>query len=207
MSQIEQDAHAALVRYHATFLDEPGPGTARLRRLAAPRLQPTLWRVLIARWIAVGSLMQRGSFLHLPGHQASLSAAEAKMSERLAGPLAQAGYKGVKVSQLANEIGEGEGLVRMTLSRMARLGHVHQVATDIYYPRATLQSLTIIVRQVGTAHDGDITAARFRDAIQVSRRRAILVLEYFDRIGLLRRIGDVHRLRPDADTLPFEDQS
>ena len=44
-----------------------------------------------------------------------------------------------------------------------------------------------------------MTAARFRDATQLGRKRAIQVLEYFDRVGLLRRTGDVHKLRSDTD--------
>ena len=53
-------------------------------------------------------------------------------------------------------------------------------------------------REVAAAHGGEVTAARFRDATALGRKRAIQVLEYFDRVGLLRRVGDVHRLRSDS---------
>jgi selenocysteine-specific elongation factor len=46
--------------------------------------------------------------------------------------------------------------------------------------------------------DGAVTAARFRDATGLGRKRAIQILEYFDHIGLLRRVGDEHRLRSDT---------
>jgi len=45
---------------------------------------------------------------------------------------------------------------------------------------------------------GELTAAGFRDAIRLGRKRAIQILEYFDRIGMLRRIGDAHRVRADS---------
>jgi len=41
----------------------------------------------------------------------------------------------------------------------------------------------------------------FRDATGLGRQRAIQILEHFDRIGLLRRVGDVHRLRQDSALL------
>ena len=43
-----------------------------------------------------------------------------------------------------------------------------------------------------------MTAAAFRDATGLGRKRAIQILEHFDRIGLLRRVGDVHKLRSDT---------
>ena len=42
------------------------------------------------------------------------------------------------------------------------------------------------------------TAAAFRDATGLGRKRAIQILEHFDRVGLLRRVGDEHRLRTES---------
>ncbi|HVQ05106.1 MAG TPA: SelB C-terminal domain-containing protein, partial [Burkholderiaceae bacterium] len=61
----------------------------------------------------------------------------------------------------------------------------------------TIHRLAAIARALGAS--GDITAAGFRDATLLGRKRAIQVLEYFDRVGLLRRTGDVHRMRSDTD--------
>ena len=36
---------------------------------------------------------------------------------------------------------------------------------------------------------------------QLGRKRAIQILEHFDRIGLLRRVGDLHKLRADSALL------
>ena len=41
-------------------------------------------------------------------------------------------------------------------------------------------------------------AAEFRDRSGLGRKRAIQVLEFFDKVGLLRRVGDAHKLRPDC---------
>ena len=68
---------------------------------------------------------------------------------------------------------------------------------DLFYPWRTLHQLAAIARELGA--DSDVTAARFRDATHLGRKRAIQVLEYFDRVGLLRRAGDVHRVRSDTD--------
>ncbi len=45
---------------------------------------------------------------------------------------------------------------------------------------------------------GAVEARDFRDAVQLGRKRAIQILEFFDRVGYTRRVGDAHLLRPQA---------
>jgi selenocysteine-specific elongation factor len=89
--------------------------------------------------------------------------------------------------------------MRTTLSRLAQRGELHQVVKDLFYAPHTIQQLAAIAREVGASAGAEVTAAKFRDATQLGRKRAIQVLEYFDRVGLLRRVGDVHRIRGDSD--------
>ena len=104
----------------------------------------------------------------------------------------------MQARDLARDAAEPEPLVRTTLARLARRGELHQVVKDLYYPPDTLRRLAALARAVGAAHDGVVLAAEFRDATGLGRKRAIQILEYFDRIGLTRRIGDEHRLRNDC---------
>ncbi|RRD59012.1 selenocysteine-specific translation elongation factor [Comamonadaceae bacterium OH2545_COT-014] len=194
----EAAALAALARFHESQPDEAGPDAARLRRLAAPRLPAPLWQAMLARLAARGALVQRGAVLHLPAHGAQLSATESRIAQKVAPHLADAGFEGAWARDLARDAGESEPLVRATLARLARRGELHQTVKDLYYPPATMQRLAAIAREVAAAHGGDVLAAQFRDATGLGRKRAIQLLEYFDRVGLTRRVGDAHRLRPDS---------
>ena len=190
--------HAALAAYHERQPEELGPDAARLRRLAAPRLPEPLWRALLAQWQAAGELQLRGAFVHLQEHAVRLSATEQRLAQKVAPALAAAGFEGAWVRDLARDAQESEPLLRVALARLAQGGELHQVVRDLYYPPATVARLATIAREVAAAHGGEITAARFRDATALGRKRAIQVLEYFDRIGLLRRVGDLHKLRSDS---------
>jgi selenocysteine-specific elongation factor len=192
-----------LARYHQGHPDELGPDSARLRRLALPRLPDPLWRALIARLQAEGRVHVRGSFVHLPEHGVRLSTAEARLAERVAVPLQAAGFQGVWVRDLARQIDEPEALLRAALARLAQRGELHQVVKDLFFAPAAIARLAAIVRAQAGGHGGAVQAAGFRDATGLGRRRAIQVLEHFDRIGLLRRVGDVHWLRGDCGL--FED--
>ena len=191
-------ALAALQAFHAAQPDELGPDAARLRRLAAPRLPVPLWQALLARLAAQGRLVLHGAFVHLPSHGVQLSAAETRIAQKVRAPLASAGFEGAWARDLAQGAQEPEPIVRATLARLARRGELHQVVKDLYYPPAAMQRLAGLARQVATAHGGDVLAAQFRDAAGLGRKRAIQVLEYFDRVGLTRRVGDVHKLRTEC---------
>ena len=195
----------ALAAFHGSHAEELGPDVARLRRLALPRLPDALWRPLLARLQSAGQLLLRGAFVHLPEHGVRLSATEQRLAQKAAPALAAAGFEGAWVRDLARDSAEPEALMRVTLARLAQRGELHQVVKDLYYPPATLARLATLARQVAAEQQGVVRAAAFRDATQLGRKRAIQVLEHFDRIGLLRRVGDEHRLRADSTLYLDED--
>jgi selenocysteine-specific elongation factor len=102
------------------------------------------------------------------------------------------------VRDLAKSTGEPEAIMRVTLLRLAQRGELHQIVKDLYYPLTTMAERVALCRAVAEAHEGVVLAADFRDATGLGRKRAIQILEHFDRIGLLRRVGDTHKLRADC---------
>jgi selenocysteine-specific elongation factor len=190
---------AALAAFHEREPDELGPAVQRLRRLALPRWPEPLWQALLRRLQEQGAVKVQGAFVHLPEHGVRLSATEQRIAQKVAPLLASAGFEGAWARDLARDTGESEALVRVTLSRLARRGELHQVVKDLFYPQSTIATLAGIARTVANDHGRAVTAAAFRDATRLGRKRAIQILEYFDRIGLLRRVGDEHRLRTDAE--------
>jgi selenocysteine-specific elongation factor len=132
-----------------------------------------------------------------------LTAVDERLAQKAAPLLQAAGFEGAWVRDLARDMKESEPLTRVTLARLAQGGELHQIVRDLYYPVPTVQRLVALARSVGeaAAEPGQVTAASFRDATGLGRKRAIQILEYFDRIGLLRRVGDVHKLRNDSALL------
>lgn len=196
-AQAREQVLRSLADFHRQAEDVLGPEAGRLRRLALPRWPEPLWRALLEDLKARGELSQRGAFVHLPAHGVALSATESRLAQKTAPLLAAAGYEGAWMRDLARDAGEPQPLMQVTLARLAQQGELHQVVRDLYYPAATITRLAAIARRLA-AEDGEVTAARFRDATGLGRKRAIQVLEYFDKVGLLRRVGDVHRLRADS---------
>ncbi|WP_343628217.1 selenocysteine-specific translation elongation factor [Roseateles sp.] len=192
-----------LERYHQEQPEELGPDLARWRRLAAPRMAEPLWRALVQRMAASGQVAITGAAAHRPEHGVQLSALDERLAQKMTPALMTAGFEGAWARDLAKQTAEPEALVRTTLARLAQRGELFQVVKDLYYAPPAIRDLARIARE--SAIGGDVTAASFRDRSGLGRKRAIQVLEFFDKVGLLRRVGDAHRLRTDCRLFIDED--
>ena len=205
-----------LAAYHQNATDEIGPDAARLRRLARLRMDDAHWRLLLDALMKEGSVAQSGAFVHLPEHGSQLAARDETLLQRLTPYLMEAGAQGAWVRDLAEHIGEPAANLRPAMARLARSGHLYQVVKDLYLDAATAARLAALVRQLALENkepvESDLaevqqasnplpilTVARFRDASGLGRKRAVQMLEFFDRIGLCRRVGDTHVLRLESE--------
>ena len=197
---------AALRDFHDKYPDEIGPDVQRARRLAAPRMPEALWLQLTSHMIEAGVLARRNGFLHLPEHGVALRAAEQIVAEHALPMLREGRFDPPWVRDIALQARLPEAQVRQVLGRMARGGDVYQVVKDLFYHPAVMHELAALARKLAVEEaGGQVTAARFRDLTGLGRKRAIQILEFFDRIGLLRRVGDAHLLRPG--TLLFSEKT
>jgi len=193
----------ALASFHAKYPEDIGPDLQRARRLAMPRMPEPLWRQLAEHMAANGRVGRRNGFLHLPEHGAQLAAAEKVVADKALPLLKDGRFDPPWVRDIAAAAQLPETQVRHVLMRMAKAGDVYQVVKDLYYHPQAVQQLAALARGIAR-REGQITAGVFRDATGLGRKRAIQILEFFDRIGLLRRLGDAHLLRPGTTLFEAE---
>ena len=194
---LKERACAALAAFHAKSPDELGPDASRLRRMCLPQLELPAFDVLIDELLSEKRALRSGPWLHLPTHSVSLSQVEQQLAERLL-PLVEAGgFDPSWVRDLARKIGTGEQQVRQVLLRLTRRGDVFQVVKDLFYSKRAVAELAALAATL-ERDDGEVRAAAFRDRTGLGRKRAIQILEFFDRVGYTRRVNEGHRLRGDS---------
>lgn len=201
LQENETTVFNTLQAFHAKYPEDIGPDLQRARRLAVPRMPEALWTQLVARMAAHGVLARRNGFLHLAEHGVQLQAAEKIVAERALPLLLEGNFDPPWVRDIADAIKQPESQVRNVFIRLAKAGDVYQVVKDLYYHPKVVRKLATLVREIHQ-RDGEVTAANFRDATGLGRKRAILILEFFDRIGFLRRVDDKHLLRPGTVLFP-----
>jgi selenocysteine-specific elongation factor len=196
-SALQQRLLDALAQLHARESDSIGAEAGRLKRIALPRADPVVADQAIESLLAAGRIARQGAFLQLPEHAVRLSEQEERLAQRIL-PLLEAGDSDPPwVRDIAGELKQPEAIVRITLARQAQRGEVFQVVKDLYLHRRAVEKLAVTARALAQ-RDGSVSAAQFRDATGLGRKRAIQILEFFDRIGLLRRVRDEHLVRPGS---------
>ena len=139
------------------------------------------------------------SAFHLPGHSVQLSDSEKQIAQKLLPAIEAGRYDPPWVRDLARDSATGEETVRQLLRKLARQGQLFQVTKDLFYTAARMDELAALVRELASSTpNAEIQAHAFRDATGLGRKRAIQILEFFDRIGYTRRLRDAHLLRPDV---------
>lgn len=198
MAPLQQKVLDVVAAFHVRAPDDVGPERWHLKRMAYPDVDEALWAGLLATLLDQGLLRASGNRLHLPEHSVELSADEQALGARLLTQLEAGRFDPPWVRDLAKELALPEDEVRRVLRKLSRAGMVSQIVNDLFYHPRALRELAGII-----AASTDSETASFRDATGLGRKRAVQVLEYFDRTGYTRRIQNRHVLRPNA-TWPEE---
>lgn len=188
----------ALAIYHEQHKDEPGPGRERLRRIALPMEDEALVLTLIEQMRESGTIASHHGWLHLPDHKAGFTDEQQAIWLKAA-PLF--GDEPWWVRDLATQTGTDENTMRIALRLAAQQGMITAIVKDRYYRNDRIVAFASMIRELDL-EKGSACAADFRDKLNVGRKLAIQILEYFNRIGFTRRRGNDHLLR---DALLFPD--
>ena len=189
---------ATLKQYHERSPDELGPDGSRLRRIAAPLVDDALWRALVDDAAARGEIVKHGPWLHLPDHAVTLDDADRTLAAVLLPALQEGRFDPPWVRDLANAHGVSEDRVRQLLRKLARQGELFQVVRDLFYHHDVIRELALIASSEAQKNAGTVAAAPFRDVTGLGRKRAIQLLEFFDRVGYTRFNRGLHLMRTDS---------
>lgn len=197
-SMLAQRILNKLAEVHVRVPDMPGIDRERLRRIAAPTLERTVFQAILEELLTADRVKTTGLWLHLPNHSVTLLAHEEKLWLNIRPLLTTTPYQPPRVRDIADTLRIPEQNVRSVLRRLAQLGKVFQVAHDHFFTTESILALAAIAQEL--AERDQLNAAVFRDHILVGRKLTIQILEFFDRIGYTRRVRDSHKLR-QADLL------
>ena len=192
---------ATVAEHHRQSPKDAGLDLGRLRRMVCPLQDDAVVSALAAGLVKERLLVRAGNAWNMPGHNLDLNPREQRLADD-ALPLIESGRLDPSaVADLARTLRAPESELRSLLMRLARAGVLYQVVPDRFLAPAAVGELAAIARQL-EADEGVIRAAQFRDRIKLGRKWAIEILEFFDRIGYLWRVGDAHHLRPNRK-FPF----
>ena len=189
-ADIQASLRAALGAHHEQHADDWGATAEELGLTLPAALRPVAPAALRALAEA-GAVQRTGQLLHLPGREIRLEPADSVLWDDVRAALEASGRDPLRVTVLTERVASNEAEVRPLLDKLGRIGWLCRVSPAYFVLPATAADLADDARRVAAENpERLLTVGRFREATGISRHATMPILEYFDRIGLTRRVRE-----------------
>ena len=192
---------AALSEWHRAQPDALGAARGALFARLRGEAPEAALDAALAGLIATGRAVRDGAVLRLPEHEPRLSREDEQLWERVRPLLAAEELRPPRVRELAGALGLEPEPLTLFLKRAERFGRVAPVAPNRFFLPETIVRLADLAAALAVeSPEQSFRAGLFKDRSGIGRNLTIEVLEYLDRIGVTRRVGDARIvLRPAAE--------
>ena len=132
-----------------------------------------------------------GDALDIPGRSKSLGGAEGELARMIEYRFAEAGLAPPPVSEIINERTQKARVIEGVIGFLVKQGTLVRLAEGIYVHHDAL----VAARERMNVRAGDlIDVGQFKEYFGLSRKIAIPLLEWMDREGVTKRVGDSRKV-------------
>ena len=186
------EALGAWHRHHPALA---GIGKATLLGRLRGHADAPVLDAVVAEMTASGKLVRESAALRLPTHRARLDAADEALWSEVASLMREAGLRAPRVRELAETLGRTPEDIERALVRFEAFGRLLRVAANRFFAIETIADLCAIASALAAeADEGGFPAAAFAARAAVGRNLSIQILEFLDRIGVTRRVGELRHV-------------
>jgi selenocysteine-specific elongation factor len=148
---------------------------------------------VVERLLARGAVISTARTLALQNHSPKLSQAERTLKHQLAELIRAGGISPPDVDALAAATGAKKSVVAELLALLRDEQSIVEISQDIFLDYEVEGQ--VCRRVVDRLSDGSsVTMSELRELLDTTRKYAVPIGEYLDKIGVTRREGDVRRL-------------
>lgn len=186
-----------LERFHQRHADQPGRNADAVLGWLERAAARALARPLLERFIREGRLKRLGPFVCLPKFAPQLSAADERHLASMIEEFRSAGFQPPALAGLSFAAKVDRKRLDKLVTLAAALGELVPIGDGIYlhaeHERALRQAVAEEVARTGGA-----TVAEIRERLRSSRKYVVPFVEYLDRVGFTKRVGDRRVLAVEA---------
>ena len=186
-------------QYHRESPESPGITLEQLRH-SLPIDRPVLDGV-VALLSSGGQLVERSGRLARQEHQATFGDEDARQLEAVEAEFRRQAFHPPSLEEVAEKI----GATRQTTEKLVRILCEHQRLVEVsegllFHCEAVAQARQILVDFL--RQEGRLESVRFKYLLDTTRKFAIPLLDYFDRIGVTRRAVNTRYLKTPRGGAP-----
>ena len=133
----------------------------------------------------------QGDALDIPGRSKTLGGAEGELARAIEARYLEAALQTPAVSEIIKAIPQRPKVIEGVIAYLVKQGTLLRLAEGVYLHRDVVTA----AREKLAARKGEtIDVGQFKDFFGISRKVAIPLLEWFDREGVTKRIGDSRKV-------------
>jgi selenocysteine-specific elongation factor len=177
-------------RFHAANPLAEAISKEDLRTRCALALRAEIFRAALEDAIAAGKLTLAGDLVKRAGRSIHLDPGEARARDQIErefarGGLAAPGIEAV-LTALPVEMAQAQRLLQLLLRERVLL----KISNDVVLHREAVDRLRGLLAEYKRTRGERLAVTEFKELAGVTRKYAIPLLEYLDRTGVTRRVGD-----------------
>jgi selenocysteine-specific elongation factor len=178
--------------FHRSKPESPGLSSEQLHE--ASRLQKDVFDGLVNMLVSQGKLVERKHRLALPDHQETFSDDEQKMLSSVESLFKTGLFKPPKYEEVVEHTKAEPETIRKIIKILIEQEQLVRVDKDLFFHReAVEQAREKLVKYI--TEQGGLESVKFKYLLDTTRKYAIPLLDYFDRIGVTRRSGYTRYLK------------
>jgi len=178
--------------FHRTKPESPGMSTDQL--LEASGLRKDVFEGLVGLLRSKGKLVERKNRLALPEHQETFSDAEQQLLARVESLFKTQRFKPPKFDELVKCITATPEDIQKALKILIEQEQLIRVDRDLLFHREAVERARELLTDY-IKNEGGLESVKFKYLLDTTRKFAIPLLDYFDQIGVTRRVGYTRLLR------------
>ncbi len=186
-----------LERYHRAHPALPGRATDSVLGWLERVTNRSIARPLLDSFLDKGILKSLGRFICLPAFAPSLSATDEKLMAEMIDAIRKGGFQPPSLEESAATLASDRKRRERLATLATALRELVRVDPKIYLHADVERRLREKVAEL-VARKERVTVADVREALNSSRKYVVPFLEYLDRVGFTKRIGD-HRVLAGQD--------
>lgn len=177
-------------RFHLANPLSAGIAKPDLRGQVAPRLRPEVFRAALEGLIGQGKISLAGDRVGRASREIALSDQEAKAKEQIAREFEQAGLAAPSIAEVLGRVAIDPPRASKLLQLLIGEKTLTRVTEEMVFHSSALSQLAALIAAYKRTKGERLPIAAFKELAGVSRKHAIPLLEYMDRMRLTRRAGD-----------------
>jgi selenocysteine-specific elongation factor len=200
-ADLEDRALRALARLHAAHPRQSAIPRAQLAAALPDLANGALAAGLLDRLARSGKVVAGPRAVALKGYEPKLSQAERKLKSELSDAIKAGGMSPPDAAELTASAGHRGSVVAELLALLRDEARLVEINSSLYFDSEYELELR---RRVQDRLQGGatITMAELRDLLGTTRKYAVPLGEYLDRVGVTARDGDLRRLGPAVGASP-----